>query len=250
MEKGTTNKYWQRVEEAQKISIKIDFYRMLALNINNEEQEDRKKALKFRDNHHKKHIYWNPGKFFDDIEKAILEDDEKSDKEFIEDVQIQILDDFKQEEEKVRNYFLLYEKYRQDLDQLCKDNLFIDILLKNNSIVYKDSMNLLNIGSDLVKNYFEVQAIKLIQECMLNYLEVEYKVKFPTEPFKKVITDYFKFVDRQGFTININKCLEFPREDTIKFINNNINFLGNPQNHINRVITLHSVSMGIEEKHE
>lgn len=253
MEKKTTNKYWQEVYEMEELSIKIEFYKMLSTNINNEEWEDRKKAEKFYNENKNKHVNKQFEKYLQTIDKAhsqiVKYKDERKEHSTVN-IAVDRYSDLEEKIKEVKNYFLLFQKYRQNLELSSKDTIFLDIITTNKSIVYKNETKLLEIAVGLVSNYFEIQAIKLIQKCMLSHFKVSYKVKFPTKPFRDLINTYSKFVELQGYKLNFEKELEFPTDEMNKFIENEVDSLENPQMQINNVIEHHNASIGIEAINE
>lgn len=245
MTKDNNTRNWEKVFEMESLSIKIEFYKLFLTNFNNEEQEDREKAEKFYNENKDKHINKRFEEYITAIEKACLEDKELN-KFGATSVATHRYYKLSNRIKEVKNYFLLFQKYRQALDSLNKDNIFLDIILSNKSIVYKNDTKLLEIMGGFISSYFEVQAIKLIQECMLSRFDVSYKLKFPTKPFKDTIDLYSSFVESQGYKINYEKELEFPTSEIKNFIENEIDFLDNPQTQVNKVIDHYNVSIGIE----
>lgn len=244
------NKYWEKSKKMEDLTIKVFFYEYLMNNINNEEQEEREKAEDFYNDNKLKTIFENPKKYFDCIKKAVELDCENKGIEYDHKTTISFIEEYsknlREQTQKVKNFFKLYQIYRQDLSIAFKDNIFIDILLQNENIEYSDNLNLLNVAADLIQNYLDAQAIKIIQNSMAKEFKVKYRVSWPTTPFKEVIDNYIKFLNRLGYCLKLSKSIDLPIKETEDFIKKEIDFLNSPQSQINKVIENHEASISIE----
>lgn len=247
----TDNKYWEKSKKMEELTIKTFFYGYLMNNINNEELEERKKAKDFYNDNKLKTIFENPKKYFDCIKKAVELDCENKGIEYNHKTAVSYIENhsnnLSNQRQKVKNFFKLYQMYRDDLSMLSKDNSFIDILLQNENIEYSDNLQLLNIAIDLIQNYLEVQAIKIIQNLLAEEFKIKYRVTWPTSPFKKAIDDYIKFLNRLGYYLDLSKSIDLPIKETEEFIKKEIRFFYTPESQVNRVIENYQVSISIEE---
>lgn len=247
----TDNKYWEKSKKMEELTIKTFFYGYLMNNINNEELEERKKAKDFYNDNKLKTIFENPKKYFDCIKKAVELDCENKGIEYNHKTAVSYIENhsnnLSNQRQKVKNFFKLYQMYRDDLSILSKDNSFIDILLQNENIEYSDNLQLLNIAIDLIQNYLEVQAIKIIQNLLAEEFKIKYRVTWPTSPFKKAIDDYIKFLNRLGYYLDLSKSIDLPIKETEEFIKKEIRFFNTPESQINKVIENYQVSISIEE---
>lgn len=249
-----SNKYWKKATEMEALTPKVSFYEYLMNNINNEEQESRKKAEEFYKKNKKKSLYNNSKLYIEYVRKAIELDGQNKNVEYdYKDVVSYIekeLEKLKEQSKKITIFFKLYETYRQDLEILSKDSIFINILLENENIEYSNQSDLLNIAIDLIQNYIEVQSIKNIQNVVLENLKVKYRVVWSTKPFRQVIEEYLKFLSRLGYKLNIDKPIDLPNKETKEFIKKEVDFLDNVQEQINKVFEHYQVSISIEGANE
>ena len=256
-----SRKKWDIINKKIKETAKLDFYERLS---NSERYEDLEAVEKAKDIYKKnkhKHIYSTPKsheKFIEEVLKVLKFDYEGQEIQsfnnftsFANNVISEKLTEIQENKNVVTKFFRLYEKYRQDLDTLKRDEGFIKILSDNDNIKADNEKILLEIIAGLIINYLEVKSIELIQKEILKTLNIDYTPKLKIKPFKDSIYNFNSFIERQGFKADFSRDLEVSKEEKKKIVKENIDLETLKERHIqwliNSLIESLDFSIGISD---